>query len=136
MGLSHASGELANDSFATVRRSDFPPAPQQQFPRHELAVLQLAARSRSPTARVPEVLSAFLSPTAFHLVLSHAPGGDLWGLLERKNAEEGQEGVLLGLEESWVRRWMADLVEVLEWLHVEGWAHRCVALGRLPACSR
>jgi serine/threonine protein kinase len=54
-------------------------------------------------------------------------------MLERKNAEEGQEGIVLGLEESWVRRWIADLIEVVEWLHAEGWAHRWVALSRLPA---
>ncbi|ORY88772.1 kinase-like domain-containing protein [Leucosporidium creatinivorum] len=109
---------------------------QQQFPRHELAILRLAARSRSPAARVPDVLTAFLSPTAFHVVLSHAPGGDLWGLLERKNAEEGQDGMVIGLEESWVRRWMADLVEVVEWLHAEGWAHRDIKPQNLLLTAR
>ena len=70
------------------------------------------------------MLASFLSPTAFHLVLSHAPGGDLWSLLEQTNADHGQEGVPIGLKENWVRFWTAELIETVEWLHAEGWAHR------------
>ena len=29
-----------------------------------------------------------------------------------------------GLQEAWVREWMAELVDALEWLHSSGWAHR------------
>lgn len=84
----------------------------------------MALRSRSTASRVPRLLSAFLSRSAFHLLISHAPGGDLWSLLERTNAESGQQGSPVGLKESWVRFWTSELTEVIEWLHAEGWAHR------------
>lgn len=59
------------------------------------------------------------------MVLSLAAGGDLWCLLEERNKEVGsEEGV--GLEELLVRRWCAEIVDAVGWLHGCGWAHRFV----------
>ncbi|GAA5925501.1 hypothetical protein JCM3775_001426 [Rhodotorula graminis] len=93
-----------------------------QHIRHELAVLRLS-RSTATAGRTPSLVASFLSPTSFHLVLSHAPGGDLWTILERQNEglAVGQEQ---GLPEEWVRGWTAELVDAVAWLHDEGWAHR------------
>ncbi|GAA6002178.1 hypothetical protein JCM10207_003111 [Rhodosporidiobolus poonsookiae] len=96
---------------------------EQQSLRHELAILRLGSAPSSSPARIPRLVASFLSPTSFHLVISHAPGGDVWTVLERKNegVEPGRE---VGLPEEWVRRWMAELVDAVEWLHGQGWAHR------------
>ncbi|GAA5898447.1 hypothetical protein JCM8208_006985 [Rhodotorula glutinis] len=93
-----------------------------QHVRHELAVLRLS-RSTDTAGRIPALVASFLSPTSFHLVLSHAPGGDLWTVLERQNdgVNAGQEQ---GLPEACVKRWTAELVDAVAWLHGEGWAHR------------
>ncbi|GAA5836154.1 hypothetical protein JCM9279_002211 [Rhodotorula babjevae] len=90
--------------------------------RHELAVLRLS-RSTATAGRIPSLVASFLSPTSFHLVLSHAPGGDLWTVLERQN-DGVDAGAEQGLPEEWVRGWMAELVDAVAWLHGEGWAHR------------
>ncbi|GAA5868380.1 hypothetical protein JCM3774_003273 [Rhodotorula dairenensis] len=98
----------------------------QQSHIHELAVLRLGAESEKQAnacRRIPRLVASFLSPTAFHIVLSHAPGGDLSTVLEHHVATESTAG---GLPEAWVKGWMAELVDALEWLHSNGWAHRDV----------
>ncbi|TNY22811.1 AGC/DMPK/GEK protein kinase [Rhodotorula diobovata] len=93
-----------------------------QHVRHELAVLRLS-RSDSAAGRIPSLVASFLSPTSFHLVLAHSPGGDLCSVLERHN--EGVEaGQATGLPEEWVKGWKGELVDAVAWLHGEGWAHR------------
>lgn len=47
-------------------------------------------------------------------------------MLERENARVREGEPRVGLEEMYVQRWMAELVEALEWLHGKGWAHRFV----------
>ncbi|BGP38654.1 hypothetical protein JCM10450v2_002604 [Rhodotorula kratochvilovae] len=93
-----------------------------QHIRHELAVLRLS-RLTDSDGRIPHLVASFLSPSSFHLVLSHSAGGDLWTVLEQRNegAEPGQEK---GLPEEWVKGWMAELVDAVDWLHGSGWAHR------------
>ncbi|GAA5855487.1 hypothetical protein JCM8547_007856 [Rhodosporidiobolus lusitaniae] len=96
---------------------------EQQVLRHELAILRLSLRSTSSPARIPRLVASFLSPASFHIILEHVPGGDLWSILEKKN--EGVEpGKELGLPEDWVKPWLAELVDAVEWLHGEGWVHR------------
>ncbi|CEQ41859.1 SPOSA6832_03644 [Sporobolomyces salmonicolor] len=101
---------------------------QQQSPLHELAILRLGSSSfhhsfSSHHSRIPRLIASFLSPTSFHLVLDHAPGGDLWTLLEQQmDGKDPSCGE--GLPEEWVRSWMRELVEAVEWLHEAGWAHR------------
>ncbi|GAA5949762.1 hypothetical protein JCM21900_003284 [Sporobolomyces salmonicolor] len=101
---------------------------QQQSSLHELAILRLGSSSShhsfsSHHSRIPRLIASFLSPTSFHLVLDHAPGGDLWALLEQqKDGKDPSSGE--GLPEEWVRSWMRALVEAVEWLHAAGWAHR------------
>ncbi|BGP01325.1 AGC/DMPK/GEK protein kinase [Rhodotorula toruloides ATCC 204091] len=94
----------------------------QQSPQHELAILRLG-RTKDASNRIPRLIVSFLSPTSFHIVISHASGGDLWTLLEKAN-----EGVAVGeergLSEDWVRGWMAQLLNAVDWLHGKGWAHR------------
>lgn len=98
------------------------PRVQHQHVRHELAVLRLS-RSDSAAGRIPSLVASFLSPTSFHLVLAHSPGGDLCSVLERHN--EGVEaGQATGLPEEWVKGWKGELVDAVAWLHGEGWAHR------------
>lgn len=98
------------------------PHVQQQSVGHEVAILRLGLSSSSPSP-IPRLIASFLSPTSFHIILEHAAGGDLWTVLERQN--EGVEpGSEVGLREDWVRFWMAQLVEAVEWLHEKGWAHR------------
>ncbi|GAA5821321.1 hypothetical protein JCM11251_004571 [Rhodosporidiobolus azoricus] len=98
---------------------------EQQFLRHELTILRLARQDPSASSRIPRLVASFLSTSSFHLVLDHAAGGDVWSVLERKNIgiEPGKE---VGLPEAWVRPWMAELVDALEWLHNQGWVHRDV----------
>ncbi|GAA5873568.1 hypothetical protein JCM1840_005963 [Sporobolomyces johnsonii] len=101
---------------------------QQQSLLHELAILRLGSSSFPPSSsshhsRIPRLIASFLSPTSFHLVLAHAPGGDLWTLLEQQmDGKDPSCGE--GLPEEWVRSWMRELVEAVEWLHEAGWAHR------------
>ncbi|GAA5884676.1 hypothetical protein JCM6882_005345 [Rhodosporidiobolus microsporus] len=98
---------------------------EQQSLRHELAVLRLPRRSSTGAARIPQLVASFLSTSSFHVVLEHASGGDVWSVLECKNAEV-EQGAEVGLPEDWVRPWMAELVDSLEWLHGQGWVHRDV----------
>ncbi|BGO90165.1 hypothetical protein NBRC10512_002558 [Rhodotorula toruloides] len=94
----------------------------QQSPQHELAILRLG-RSKDASSRIPRLIASFLSPTSFHIVISHASGGDLWTLLEKVN-EDLVVGEERGLSEDWVRGWMAQLLDAVGWLHGKGWAHR------------
>ncbi|GAA6038929.1 hypothetical protein JCM8097_000579 [Rhodosporidiobolus ruineniae] len=96
---------------------------EQQHLRHELAVLRLGLASPASPARIPRLVASFLSPASFYILLEHVPGGDLWSVLERKNEVRGP-GQEVGLPEEWVRRWMAELVDAVEWLRGKGWAHR------------
>lgn len=46
-------------------------------------------------------------------------------VLERYTVTDGSSQVpSLGLQEAWVKEWMAELVDALNWLHSSGWAHR------------
>ncbi|GAA6058636.1 hypothetical protein JCM10212_004047 [Sporobolomyces blumeae] len=103
---------------------------QQQSVMHELAVLRLGSHrtaasdsTRPSPRRIPQLYASFVSSTSFHLVLSHATGGDLWSILEAAQ-NDSCDGRPVGLPETWVRRWTAELVDAVEWLHSEGWAHR------------
>ena len=96
---------------------------QQQSLHTELAILKLALAA-APPAPVPQLYASFLTPDEAHLVLEHAPGGDLWSVLEDRNAGAAEGDPALGLEEAWVCRWMAEAVEAVEWLHLQGYAHR------------
>ncbi|GAA5823238.1 hypothetical protein JCM3770_000093 [Rhodotorula araucariae] len=93
-----------------------------QHTRHELAVLRLFLADDSE-GRTPRLIASFLSPASFHLVLSFSTGGDLWTILEQYNqgVVRGEEK---GLPEEWVKGWMAELVDAVEWLHGRAWAHR------------
>ncbi|GAA5831890.1 hypothetical protein JCM3766R1_000140 [Sporobolomyces carnicolor] len=98
---------------------------QQQSIVHELAVLRLALSDSSAEAssRIPRLIASFLSPSSCHLVISHAPGGDLWTLLEASvSAKDSSEET--GLPEEWVKFWCAELVDAVQWLHERGWTHR------------
>ncbi|GAA6004807.1 uncharacterized protein JCM10292_002522 [Rhodotorula paludigena] len=88
--------------------------------RHEVSILRL---SRQPdcNGRIPRLIASFLSPTSFHLLMAHAPRGDLWSILEEKTTARDLSS---GLPEDWVRPWMAELVDAVEWVHEKGWAHR------------
>ncbi|BGP23354.1 hypothetical protein JCM10295v2_002250 [Rhodotorula toruloides] len=94
----------------------------QQAPQHELVILRLS-HSKDASNRIPRLVASFLSPTSFHIVISHSSGGDLWTLLESVNdgVSAGEER---GLKEDWVRAWTAELLDAVEWLHGKGWAHR------------
>ncbi|BGP14617.1 hypothetical protein JCM10213v2_002566 [Rhodosporidiobolus nylandii] len=98
---------------------------EQQSLRHELAILRLRHPDSRSSDRIPRLVASFLSPSSFHLLLAHSSGGDVFSVLERKNegVVPGQE---LGLPEDMVRLWMAELLDAVEWLHGEGWAHRDV----------
>ncbi|KWU42131.1 kinase-like protein [Rhodotorula sp. JG-1b] len=99
----------------------------QQSHIHELAVLRLGLRDEETNQkrRIPRLVASFLSPSSFHIVLSHVPGGDLSMILERHAGTGTSSQVSAsGLQEAWVREWMAELVDALEWLHSSGWAHR------------
>ncbi|TKA58364.1 hypothetical protein B0A53_00103 [Rhodotorula sp. CCFEE 5036] len=101
----------------------------QQSHIHELAVLRLGLRDKeaSQKRRIPRLVASFLSPSSFHIVLSHVPGGDLSTILERHAGTDASSQVSSsGLQETWVKEWMAELVDALEWLHSSGWAHRDV----------
>ena len=100
---------------------------QQQSHIHELAVLRLGLRDKeaSQKRRIPRLVSSSLWPSSFHIVLSHVPGGDLSTILERHAGTDASSQVSSsGLQETWVKEWMAELVDALEWLHSSGWAHR------------
>ncbi|BGP30658.1 hypothetical protein JCM10296v2_002415 [Rhodotorula toruloides] len=94
----------------------------QQSPQHELAILRFG-RTKDASNRIPRLIASFLSPISFHIVISHSSGGDLWTLLEKAN-EGVSVGDEKGLSEEWVRGWMAQLLDAIEWLHGKGWAHR------------
>ncbi|GAA6025987.1 hypothetical protein JCM11491_000590 [Sporobolomyces phaffii] len=96
---------------------------RQQSIVNELAVLRLSRTELIGSPRIPRLVASFLSPTSFHLVLSHASGGDLWSLLEASMEEKDPSGDE-GLPEEWVRVWIAELVDAVEWLHDHHWAHR------------
>ncbi|GAA5976489.1 hypothetical protein JCM5350_001708 [Sporobolomyces pararoseus] len=99
---------------------------QQQSIAREITILRLASSNSSPSSaspRIPRLIASFLSQSSCHLVLSHASGGDLWGLLE--TSLEGKDSSQNeGLPEEWVKFWIAQLVDAVEWLHNQGWAHR------------
>ncbi|GAA5829630.1 hypothetical protein JCM5353_003106 [Sporobolomyces roseus] len=98
---------------------------QQQSIAHEIAVLRLSSASSdsdSESARIPLLVASFLTSTSIHLVLSHASGGDLWTLLE--SSLVGKEDLNEALSEEWVRYWLAEVLDCVEWLHSKGWAHR------------
>ncbi|GAA5938443.1 uncharacterized protein JCM15063_000737 [Sporobolomyces koalae] len=100
---------------------------RQQCIAHELAVLKLgripAPTDRGP-ARIPCLAASFLSSTSCHVVLPHAQGGDLWSLLESRTAQASNPTQPVGLPEEWVQFWIAQLVDVVDWLHRQGWTHR------------
>ncbi|GAA5975967.1 hypothetical protein JCM10908_005341 [Rhodotorula pacifica] len=98
----------------------------QQSHIHELAVLRLGEREEAKQRRIPRLVASFLSPTLFHIVLSHAAGGDLATVLERHGIANAPGAAPTGLPEIWVKGWMAELLDALEWLHSKGWAHRDV----------
>ncbi|GAA6013807.1 hypothetical protein JCM8202_000819 [Rhodotorula sphaerocarpa] len=98
----------------------------QQSHIHELAVLRLGRQRSSDPARIPRLIASFLSPSSFHIVLSHVPGGDVWSLLEEQNMSSSSVGHPGGLREAWVKGWMAELFDAVAWLHASGWAHRDV----------
>ncbi|GAA5898484.1 uncharacterized protein JCM6883_003331 [Sporobolomyces salmoneus] len=99
---------------------------QQQSIVNEIAVLRLGLSDHSsPSAspRIPRLIASWLSESTCHLLLSHASGGDLWGILEASIAgKDPAENA--GLPEDWVKLWFAQLEDAVEWLHEKGWAHR------------
>lgn len=106
---------------------------QQQFPAHEIKIL-LAARPQDgqpQPQRVPKLVAAFLDTEELHILLEYASGGDLYALLE--NTSTGAHDEPSGLPESHLRRWMAEAIEALGWLHDKGWAHRSVPV--VPFCG-
>ncbi|SCV74187.1 BQ2448_6619 [Microbotryum intermedium] len=105
----------------------------QQFISNELNILQQSLKTPPDRRHTPALIASFLSSERFHLVISHCSGGDLWTLLEATNANVAANQrpddslvKVVGLEEGLVRGWMKELLEALEWLNSEGWAHRDV----------
>ncbi|KAI5474265.1 citron Rho-interacting kinase [Pseudohyphozyma bogoriensis] len=93
----------------------------QQSPQHELAILRLSLPPTFPSPDykpppIPRLIASFSSATHLSIILQHAQGGDLWSYLEPLGGK--------GVDEAVVRRWMAEVVEAVEWLHGKGWAHR------------
>lgn len=79
--------------------------------------------TRAEQRPIPRLFAAILSPTDYHIVIEHAPGGDLGSYMD----QEIEEGCSAGLEEGLVRRWIAETVEALIWLNSVGWVHRSVS---------
>lgn len=67
---------------------------------------------------VPPLLCAFASPAALHLVTSFHAAGTLWDVLS--SHRDGR------LPEPQVRHWALGMVDAVQWLHGQGWAHRDV----------
>ncbi|KAL8287106.1 hypothetical protein RQP46_004112 [Phenoliferia psychrophenolica] len=95
-----------------------------ETPAAELAILRLSLSASPPhtKAPIPTLIASFLSDTHFHILISHAPGGDLWSYLEQHNSDNNPDHG--AIPERLVQRWTAELILAIEWLHSNNWAHR------------
>ncbi|EPQ31424.1 uncharacterized protein PFL1_00759 [Pseudozyma flocculosa PF-1] len=85
------------------------------------------------TRRVtPELVAAFQTQGSVHLVMEYVPSGDLSELLiaASKCGPEYPGRASSGLlVEDWIRRYAADMVLAIGWVHSRGYAHRDVKPG-------
>lgn len=79
------------------------------------------------------MVAAFQSQSSLHLVITYAPCGTLWDRLcdlEHKEVSAHIDGSfalghMSGEEIDW---WSIQMVGAIEWVHLMGFAHRCVSL--------
>lgn len=83
----------------------------------------------------PYLVIAFQDTTSLYLGMEFLQGGDLAGLLDRRDGDEGMEGGS-GLTEEETRFYLAELILALEALHDLGYAHRDVKPGNVLIDSR
>jgi serine/threonine protein kinase len=73
----------------------------------------------------PEMIAAFQSDSALHLLTTYAVHGSLWDRMcgLRDGGESSQAG---RMAEDEIRWWGAQMVGAIEWLHGQGFVHRYV----------
>lgn len=84
--------------------------------RNEVDILILSRTQ--PNAAIPRLIGTIMTDTHFQIIMSYALGGDLAGVLSSQGNDRLDEGL--------VKRWMAETMEAIDWLHRQGWCHRDV----------
>jgi len=85
---------------------------QQTSIAHERDIL--AAARKSKTRHAPLLIGASQDATHLHLILEYLPAGDIGLLLTERKV----------LPLKWVRLWVAQTAQGIDWLHKLGYAHR------------
>ncbi|KAN0061284.1 hypothetical protein ACQY0O_006130 [Thecaphora frezii] len=94
----------------------------------------LAKHSATSAARrvTPELVAAFQTHGSVHLVMEYVASGDLSELLiaASKCGPEYPGRASTGLlVEDWIRRYAADMILAIGWVHSKGYAHRDIKPG-------
>lgn len=75
---------------------------------------------------IPEMVAAFQTDSALHLITTYAAHGSLWDRMCSLGEGGGETSQAGRMAENEIRWWSSQMVGAIEWLHSQGFVHRYV----------